>query len=157
MILVVTISTLVVGSVTFMVLEGRGRIPEGRPVLAILPFVGSTSGSNRYAGFGEGLASYFSRMDPRDLLVFGPASTADRVVAADGDALAVGRELQADMILVGREITREATLVLLAELFRIDSGALVWSGEYDVGDAAALRLAQTRIGTEVTEVLDLPR
>jgi TolB-like protein len=140
-----------------MVIEGRKRIPEGRPLLAILPFQGSTPGSDRYAGFGEGLASYFSRMDPRDLGVLGPASTADRIAAARGDAREVGRQLDADMILMGREVTRASTLVLVAELLDVDSGALLCSGEYTVGEPGKLRVAQTSIGAEVTEVLDLPR
>jgi len=155
--LVVTVSALVIGSVTFMVLEGRNRIPEGRPLLAILPFQGSTPGSSRYAGFGEGLAAYFSRMNPRDLGVLGPASTADRIAEVGGDALEVGRQFDADMILVGHEVTRGSTLVLVAELFRVDVGALLWSGEYPVGEPGELRLAQTTIGTEITQVLDLTR
>ena len=156
MALVITISILVVGSLIFMVLEGRRRIPEGRPVLAILQFEGLAPGTDRYAGFGEGLASYFSRMDPRDLGVFGPASTAGRAALGE-DALEVGRRLEADMVLVGREVERGSSTLLVAELLRVDDGALLWSGEYDVGEEGALRSAQTRIGTEVTEVLDLPR
>ncbi len=139
-----------------MILEGRSRIPEGRPVIAILPFQGTTPGSSRYAGFGEGLASYFSRMDPKDLGVFGPASTAD-LLAPGGDALAVGRLLAADMVLVGREVERGSSTVLVAELLRVDGGGVLWSGEYNVDEEGSLRAAQTRIGTEVTEVMDLPR
>ncbi len=156
MALVITMSTFFLGGLVFMVSQGRNRIPEGRPVLAIFPFEDSTPGSSRYAGFGEGLASYFSRMDPRDLGVFGPASTADRAVPG-GDAFEVARELEADMILVGHEVARTSTRVLVSELFRVDGGALLWSGEFEVDGTEDLRVAQTRIGAEVTEVLNLPR
>lgn len=153
----ITVSTMVTGSVIFMVMEGRNRIPEDRPLLVILPFEGLESGSDRYAGFGEGLATYFSRVDPRDLGVLGPASTTDQIAAMDGDARALGRKLEADMILMGREMTRDSTLVLVAQLMSVVTGERLWLGEYEVGEPGALRLAQTRIGTEVTQVLDLPR
>lgn len=156
MALAITVFALFVGSLIFMIREGRSRIPEGRPVLAILPFKGSVSGSSRYAGFGEGLALYFGRIDPRELGVLGPASTA-RHVEPDGDPLEVGRLLEADLILLGREVSGASAMTLVAELYRVDSGTLLWSGEFDVGDAGDLRTAQTRIGTEVTEALNLPR
>ena len=155
--LVVTVSTMVIGSIMFMVSQGRNRIPEGRPMLVILPFEAATPGSTRYAGFGEGLATYFSRMDPRDLGVLGPASTTDPIAALRGDAMAVGRQLEADMVLMGREVIRASQPVLLAELLRVEGGQSMWSEEYEVGGGEALRTAQTQIGAEVTLVLDLPR
>jgi len=154
--LVIIIASLTVGSMIFMVREGGRRIPEGRPVLAVLPFLASTPASHRYAGFGEGLAAYFSRVDPRELGVLGPASTADRF-DPDGDPIEAGRRVEADVVLAGREISRASALVLVAELFRVDSGALLWRREFVVEDAETLRAAQTRIGTEVTEALNLPR
>ena len=154
--LVITMSALFVGSVIFMVMEGDRRTPEGRPVLAVLPFQGSPPGSIRYAGFGEALASYFGRVDPRELGVFGPASTA-RYFDREGDLLEAGRRLEADMVLSGREVSTAAGAVLVAQLHRVDSGELVWSGEFDVEGPESLRPALARIGTEVTEVLDLPR
>jgi len=155
--LVVTVSTMVIGSIMFMVSQGRNRIPEGRPMLVILPFEAATPGSTRYAGFGEGLATYFSRIDPRDLGVLGPASTTDPIAALRGDARALGRQFEADMVLMGREVIRDSQPVLLAELLRVESGQSVWSEEYYVDGPEALRTAQTQIGAEVTLVLDLPR
>ncbi len=154
--LVITMSALFVGSLIFMVMEGGRRIPEGRPVLAVLPFQGSTPGSSRYAGFGEGLASYFGRIDPRELGVLGPASTAG-YFDPDGDPLEVGRRFEADMILMGREVSGASVTTLVAELYRVDSGTLLWSGEFDVGETEDLHPVQARIGMEVTEALNLPR
>jgi TolB-like protein len=155
--LVIMLTTLVSGSVVFMIREGRNRIPEGRPMLVILPFEAATPGSTRYAGFGEGLATYFSRVDPRDLGVLGPASTTDPIAAFGGDARALGRQLEADVVLMGREVIRDFQPVLVAELLRVESGANMWSEEFDVEGPEALRKAQTRIGAEVTLVLDLAR
>ncbi len=155
MALSITVAALFAGSLIFMVVEGARRLPEGRSVLAVFPIQGLTPGSSRYAGFGEGLASYFGRVDPRELGVLGPASTADRV-AADGDPLEVGRQLAADMILVGHEVARAAGPVLVVEVFRVDSGALLWSGQFDVG-GGDLRQVRSRVGMEVTEALNLPR
>ncbi len=154
--LVITVSALFVGSLIFMVMEGGRRIPKGRPVLAVLPFQSSTPGSSRYAGFGEGLASYFGRIDPRELGVLGPASTAG-YFDPGGDPLEVGRQFEADMILMGREVSGASATTLVAELYRVDSGTLLWSGEFDVGETGDLRRAQARIGMEVTEALNLPR
>ena len=153
--LAVIVVGLFVGSLIFMVVEGARRVPEGRPVLAVFPFQEPTPGSSRYTGFGEGLASYFGRIDPRELGVLGPASTAARG-EADDDPLRVGRELGADLILVGAEIARAAGPVLVVEVFRVDSGSLLWSGQFDV-DGEDLRPLQARVGREVTDVLNLPR
>lgn len=156
--LVITMLSLFVGSVTFMVLQGGKHIPEGRPLLAVLPFgdPDAQAGQNRYAGMGRALATYFGRTDPRELGVLGPAST-ERLVRAGSDPLAVGRELKADLVLVGRELPGEGTPILVAELFRVDDGSLLWKGEFEVGPDVNLRALQTRIATEVTEVMDLPR
>ena len=153
--LAITVAGLFAGSLIFMIVEGARRVPEGRPVLAVFPFQEPTPSSGRYAGFGEGLASYFGRIDPRELGVLGPASTAARG-EADDDPLTVGRELGADLILIGGEIARAAGSVLVVEVFRVDSGSLLWSGQFDV-DGEDLRQLQTRVGTEVTDALNLPR
>ena len=154
--LVITVSLLFVGSLIFMVVEGGRRIPEGRTVLAVLPFQASAPGSSRYAGFGEGLASFFGRIDPREISVLGPASTA-RLFDPDGDPLEVGRQLEADLILMGREVSSASATTVVAELYRVDSGTLLWSGEFDVGEPEDLRRVQALIGMEVTEALNLPR
>ena len=153
--LAIIVAGLFVGSLIFMVVEGARRVPEGRPVLAVFPFEEPTPSSSRYTGFGEGLASYFGRIDPRELGVLGPASTAARG-EADDDPLTVGRELGADLILVGAELPRAAGPVLVVEVFRVDSGSLLWSGQFDV-DGEDLRQLQARIGREVTDALNLPR
>lgn len=156
--LVITMLALFVGSVTFMVLQGGKRIPEGRPLLVVLPFgdPDTPAGENRYVGMGRALATYFGRTDPRELGVLGPAST-ERLVIAGSDPLAVGRELKADLVLVGRELPGGAAPILVAELFRVDDGRLVWKGEFEVAADADLRAIRTRIATEVTEAMDLPR
>ena len=155
--LVVIILLLFIGSLIFMVLEGGDRIPEGRMVLAVFPFQSSILDSNRYTGFGEGLASYFGRIDPKKLSVFGPASTAHHVYPDGNNPLETGRQLEADIILVGREEPRVSGAILIAELFQVESGDLLWSREFFVNEKEDLHILQTRIGTEVTEVLDLPR
>ena len=156
--LLITVSALFVGSILFMVVRGDRSAPEGRRVLAVLPVQGPNpeAGPGRYAGFGEGLAAYFGRADPTDLGVFGPASTS-RLLESGDDPLAVGRTLGADMVLVGREVSRGPSAALVAELFRVDDGTTLWRGEFEVGpdlDRSALLL---QVAIEVTEVLDLPR
>ena len=154
----ITMLALFVGSVMFMVLQGGKRIPEGRPLLVVLPFgdPDAGAGEHRYSGMGRALATYFGRTDPRELGVLGPAST-ERLVIAGSDPLAVGRELEADLVLVGREAPGEAAPILVVELFRVDDGTLLWKGEFEAGADVDLRTLQTRIATEVTEVMDLPR
>ena len=71
--------------------------------------------------------------------------------------LAVGVELGADIVLVGREIRGDSDPTLMMELFRVDDGTSVWRGQFEVGPDVDLRTLQIRIGSEVTEVLDLPR
>ena len=155
--LVIMVSALFVASTLFMVVRGDQAEPEGRRVLAILPVVVSSAegGTNRYAGFGEGLAAYFGRADPNDLGVFGPASTAQYADAGD-DPLAVGRRLGADMVLVGREVSGPRG-TLVAELFRVDDGTSLWRGDYDVNPDMDRRALLINVATDVTEVLDLPR
>lgn len=155
--LVVTIIMLFLGSLIFMILEGGNRIPEGRLVLAVFPFQSSTLDSNRYNGFGEGLASYFGRIDPKELSVFGPASTARHVYPGGNNPVRAGRKLEADIILVGHEEHRDSGVMLIAELFQVESGSLLWSKEFSVNEKEDLHILQTLIGTEVTEILDLPR
>ena len=155
--LLIVVFAVFVGSVAFMVVRGDQSAPEGRRVLAILPFRGPSSevGPGSYAGFAEGLAAYFGRADPMDLGVFGPASTSVYAEAGD-DPLAVGRTLDADMVLVGREVSGvPATLV--AELFRVDDGMTLWRGNFEVGPDVDRRRLLIDVATEVTEVLDLPR
>ena len=156
--LLITVSALFVGSVLFMVVRGDQGAPEGRPVLAVLPFRGPNPGSGSYEGFGEGLAAYFGRADPNILGVFGPVSTS-QYVEAGADPLAVGRTLDADMVLVGREVAGGLTATLVVELFRVDDGTGLWRGEFEVGSDVDRdrRLLLIRVATEVTEVLDLPR
>ena len=158
MALVILVLALFTASTAFMVLQGNRRSPEGRAVLAVLPVESSTSGTgtNRYAGFGQALATYFGRADPMTLGVLGPVSTA-RYVVPGSDPLAVGVELGADIVLVGREIRGDSDATLMMELFRVDDGTSLWRGEFEVGQDVDLRALQIRIGTEVTEVLDLPR
>lgn len=158
--LLIMVSALFVASVVFMVVRGDQGAPEGRRVLAVLPFQGANTeaGSGRYAGFGEGLAAYFGRADPNVLGVFGPASTS-QYVEAGADPLAVGRTLGADMVLVGREVSGGPPATLVVELFRVDDGTVLWRGEFEVGSDGEgdRRLLLIRVATEVTEVLDLPR
>ena len=158
--LLITVTALFVGSILFMVVRGDQGAPEGRPVLAVLPFQGSNSeaGSGRYTGFGEGLAAYFGRADPNVLGVFGPASTS-QYVEAGADPLAVGRTLGADMVLVGRESLGAPSARLVVELFRVDDGTAIWRGEFEVVSDVDRdrRLLLIRVATEVTQVLDLPR
>ena len=52
--------------------------------------------------------------------------------------------------------TDRAGPVLVVEVFRVDSGALLWSGQFDVG-GGDLRQVRSRVGMEVTEALNLPR
>jgi TolB-like protein len=157
-ILLITVSSLFVASVVFMVVRGDRSAPEGRRVLAILPFRGPSTetGVGRYAGFSEGLAAYFGRADPNDLGVFGPASTAVHVESGE-DPLAVGRILEADMVLVGREVGGDLAPTLIAELFRVDDGTTLWRGEFEVGPDLDRRTLLIRVATQVTELLDLPR
>lgn len=156
--LVILVSTIFVASLFFMVLEGDQRMPEGRRVLAVFPVESSVSGTalSRYAGFGQGLASYFSRADPMVLGVLGPVSTA-RPMVPGSEPLAVGVDLGADIVLLGREITGDSDPRFVAELFRVDDGALLWRGEFEVGQETDFRALQMRIAAEVTKVLDLPR
>ena len=156
--LLIMVSALFVGAVLFMVVRGDSGAPEGRPVLAIIPFEGPDpqADSRPYAGFGEGLAAYFGRVDPNVLGVFGPASTF-RYVEAGDDPLAVGRTLDADMVLVGREVAGDPPARLVAELFRVDDGTTLWRGEFEVGPDIDRRMLIIQVATQVTEVLDLPR
>ena len=116
----------------------------------------SDSATSRYAGFGQGLASYFARADPMLLGVLGPVSTA-RAVAPASDPLAVGVELGATMVLLGHEIIGDSGPTLVMELFRVDDGTALWRGEFRVGPDVDLRARRLHIGAEVTGVLDLPR
>ncbi len=158
--LLITVSALFVGSVLFMVVRGDQGAPAGRPVLAVLPFLGPNpeAGTSPYAGFGEGLAAYFGRADPNVLGVFGPASTS-QYVEAEADPLAVGRTLGADMVLVGREVPGGFPATLVVELFRVDDGTTLWRGDYEVGSDVDgdRRSLLIRVATDVTEALDLPR
>ena len=158
--LLIMVSALFVGSILFMVMRGDQSAPEGRRVLAVLPFQGldPADGSSRYSGFGEGLAAYFGRADPNVLGVFGPASTS-RYVEAGADPLAVGQTLAADMVLVGREVPGGLSATLVVELLRVDDGSSLWRNEFEAGSAEEeeRRLLLTRVATEVTEALDLPR
>jgi TolB-like protein len=156
--LVVLVLVLFAAATAFMVLEGNRRAPEGRPVLAVLPVepAMSDSATSRYAGFGQGLASYFARADPMILGVLGPVSTA-RVVTPRSDPLAVGVELGATMVLLGHEIVGDSGPTLVMELLRVDDGTALWRREFRVGSDVDLRALRIRIGAEVTEVLDLPR
>lgn len=156
--LLIIVAALFVGSLAFMVVRGDQSAPEGRRVLAVLPVQGPNPGvgPGPYDGFSEGLAAYFGRADPMDLGVFGPASTS-RLVESGQEPLALGRTLGADMVLVGREVARDFAAALVVELFRVDDGATLWRGEYQVGpgmDRGALLL---EVATEVIDVLDLPR
>jgi hypothetical protein len=151
--LVITVSTLFVGSMLIMAVMGDGVVIEGRRVLAILPFQGSASApGNPYAGFGEGLAAYFGRADPKDLGVFGPASTSESAESMN-DPLAIGRRFDADMVLVGRETSG----VLVAELLRVDDGTTLWRGDFAAGPDVDRRGLLIDVATEVTQILDLPR
>ena len=158
--LVIMVFALFVGSILFMVVRGDQGAPEGRRVLAVLPFQGldQADGSRRYSGFGEGLAAYFGRADPNVLAVFGPASTSS-YVEAGADPLAVGQTLAADIILVGREVPGGPPATLVVELLRVDDGSSLWRGEFEAGseDEGERRLLLTRVATQVTEALDLPR
>ena len=157
--LLIMVSALFVGSVLFMVVRGNQGALEGRRVLAVLPFQGlDPAGSGGYAGFGEGLAAYFGRADPNVLGVFGPVSTS-QYVEAGADPLAVGQTLGANMVLVGREVPGGLPATLVVELFRVDDGTSLWRGEFEAGSEveADRRLLLTRVATEVTEALDLPR
>ena len=156
--LVILVSALFTASLLFMVLQGGRRTPEGRPILAVLPVQSASSGTvpSRFAGFGQGLASYFGRADPMVLGVLGPVSTA-RSAGPGSDPLVAGMELDADIVLVGREIMADSDPIFVAELFRVDDGTSLWRREFPVGPGADLRALQTQIGAEVTEVLDLPR
>lgn len=156
--LLITVSALFLGSLVFMVVRGDSSAPEGRLVLAVLPFQGPNpeAGPGRYGGFGEALAAYFGRADPNDLGVFGPASTSVYVEAGD-DPLAVGRALNADMVLIGRELSGNSPATLVAELFRVDDGTALWQGEFEVGSDVDMRVLLLRVATQVTDVLDLPR
>ncbi len=153
--LLITVSALFVASVVFMVVRG-GVDPEGRRILAIIPFEGPASApGDPYAGFAEGLAAYFGRADPNDLGVFGPASTFELAESLD-DPLAVGRTFDADMVLVGREVSGVPP-TLVAELFRVDDGTTLWRGEFEVGPDVDRRTLLLTVATEVTQTLDLPR
>lgn len=156
--LVVLVLVLFTAATAFMVLEGNRRTPEGRPVIAVLPVEGamSDSATSRYAGFGQGLASYFARADPMILGVLGPVSTA-RVMAPGSDPLVVGAELGATVVLLGHEIIGDSGPTLLMELFRVDDGTALWRREFRVGSDVDLRALRIEIGSEVTQVLDLPR
>ena len=156
--LVILVSAIFIASLFFMVLEGDRRMPEGRRVLAVFPVESPASGTalSRYAGFGQGLASYFSRTDPMVLGVLGPVSTA-RSMVPGSEPLTVGVDLGADIVLLGREITDDSDPRFVAELFRVDDGISLWRGEFEVGLETDFRALQMRIATEVTKVLDLPR
>ena len=158
--LLIMVSALFVGSILFMVVRGGQSAPEGRRVLAVLPFQGldPADGSSRYSGFSEGLAAYFGRADPNVLSVFGPASTS-QYVEAGADPLAVGQTLGADIVLVGREVPGGLPATLVVELFRVDDGTALWRGEFEVGSEVDTdrRLLLIRVATEVTEFLDRPR
>ena len=74
--LLITVSALFVASLVFMVVRGDRSAPEGRRVLAVcVPVQGPNPEAEpgRYAGFGEGLAAYFGRADPMDLLLPPPS------------------------------------------------------------------------------------
>ena len=156
--LVITVTALFVGSIMFMVVRGNTSAPEGRRVLAVLPFQGPNleAGPGRYAGFAEGLTAYFGRADPMDLGVFGPASTS-RFAEAGDDPLAVGRTLGADMVVVGREVIGDLSDMIAVELLRVDDGTTLWRGEFVVGPDVDRGLLLIQVATEVGEVLSLPR
>ena len=105
--LLTVVSAVFVGSVAFMVVRGDKSAPEGRRVLALLPFrvPPSEVGPGPYSGFAEGLAAYFGRADPNDLGVFGLASTSVYAESGD-DPLAAGGTLNADLSLGWRVLCR---------------------------------------------------
>jgi hypothetical protein len=167
--LLIVVFALFVGSTFFMVTRDSVA-PDGRRVLAILPFQGPSSGAgnsfsgadtapaeagNPYSGFAEGLTAYFSRADPNDLGVFGPASTSQSAESLD-DPLAVARVFDADMVLVGREVSGDPPM-LVTELLRVDDGTTLWRGDYEVGPYVDRRALLVLVSTEVTQMLDLPR
>lgn len=98
--------------------------------LAVLPFQNPGEGSDlEYLsdGMGEAVIRRVSQIPGVRVMAW---STVLRYKRGDTDAVAVGRELAVQSVLVGRIVPREENVTLKVELVDVASGAHIWGEEY---------------------------
>lgn len=101
--------------------------------LAVLPFqnLGERADLEYLSdGMGEAVIRRVSQIPAVRVMAW---STVLRYKRGDLDALAVGRELAVQSVLVGRIVPQEETVTLKLELVDVANGALMWGEEYSRG------------------------
>ena len=155
-------------------LPGRGyrfitdvqRIPRAAPVatrpiesgsvlsnevLGILPFHSAKSGPMSYLEYGlaDALATQLSRMP--NIVVRPPHSALGRATRHE-DVTVIGRQMRADVLLMGSILATDTRLRVSVQLVRVEAGAIIWGEQFDETIADLFKL-EDRIAERVAMAL----
>jgi eukaryotic-like serine/threonine-protein kinase len=125
------------------------------PTLAILPFVNEGADPQLnylIAGLPESVANQLVRLSK--VKVKAPTIISGSK-EQQADPLLIGRELNADAVLVGKATAHEQVVTLQVRLVKISDGSQLWVKSYDLKQTNALALPEL-VAAEVAAGLHLP-
>jgi serine/threonine-protein kinase len=123
--------------------------------LAVLPIANESADSGiEYFGdsLAESLITRFSRLSRLRVLPFTLVSGYKGTTRAPGE---VGRELNVEVVFVGRIVREGDSLILIAQLFRAPDGARLWEERYKGVNTIAISDLQKDIASKITGSLSL--
>jgi TolB-like protein/Tfp pilus assembly protein PilF len=134
--------------------EKPARPDEAKISIAVLPMVNET-GDPAWDYLADGVTdSLIKRLSHLPQVRVIARSLVYRYKGKDADALKIGRELTADMMLVNRVVAREGKLIIRAELVEVSTGWRAWGEQYQP-QLSDIRKLEDEVSTNISATLHL--
>lgn len=134
--------------------EKPARPDEAKTSIAVLPMVNET-GDPAWEYLADGVTDSLIKLLshlPQVRVI--ARSLVYRYKGKDADALKIGRELTADMMLVNRAVAREGKIIIRAELVEVSTGWRAWGEQYQP-QLSDIRKLEDEVSTNISAMLHL--
>lgn len=134
--------------------EKPARPDEAKTSIAVLPMVNETGDpawDYLADGVTDSLIKLLSHLPQVRVIA---RSLVYRYKGKDADALKIGRELTADMMLVNRAVAREGKIIIRAELVEVSTGWRAWGEQYQP-QLSDIRKLEDEVSTNISAMLHL--
>ncbi len=138
------LTLLMTGVLGFLAMRSYEPTSAFRPgSLAVLPFSSSSAelGTER---FGHAIAESVSvTLGRQNQMIIRPVSPTGDSTIGRQQAIEIGRNVQADAVLLGEYTSFENTITLKAELIRVSDGSVVWTSDLARNDGDFFKLQES--------------
>ncbi|MBK9164655.1 MAG: winged helix-turn-helix domain-containing protein [Acidobacteria bacterium] len=138
------VTLLMTGALGFLAMRSYKPTSEFRPgSLAVLPFRSATMELDD-GRFGHAIAeSVTVTLGRQNQMIIRPVSPIKDSKIDRQQAIEIGREIQADAVLIGEYTNSENTITLKAELVRVSDGSVAWTSETERSDGDFFKLQES--------------